>query len=182
MTDGQIVVPKVWRSELKLFVVFFVSCILCVVLSRKFPGSVISGELVEVAGYRVTLTLPMFWFVPLVTLGMAFFRIYDVRYVLDGNGIETRVGILSTFQRVTRVHYEDIRSAETEQSITERMMDIGDVFIGTSAQSGIEIALEGVAHPEAVLELINKERDRRQKIAQRPPVDLDEFSGRHADV
>lgn len=168
MTEGQIVIAKVWRSELKLFTVFFLACILSVVLSKHFPGSVVSGELITIGSYRVMMALPLFWLIPLLTLGMALFRIYDVKYVLDGTGIETRIGILSTFQRVTRVHYEDIRSAETEQSITERMMDIGDIFIGTSAQAGIEIAMEGVAHPAEILDMINRERDRRQKIMQRP--------------
>jgi uncharacterized membrane protein YdbT with pleckstrin-like domain len=168
MVEGEeLVIPKVWRSELKLILVFFIACVLCIVLSRQFPGSVMTGSLISWGSWKLMLSLPLYWLIPAITLMMAVIRIYDVRYIVDGSGIETRVGILSVHQRVTRIRFEDIRSAETEQSITERMLDIGDVFIGTAAQAGIEIALEGIASPESVQDMIHKERDRRQKLLQK---------------
>jgi uncharacterized membrane protein YdbT with pleckstrin-like domain len=163
----ELVIPKVWRSELKLILVFFIACVLSIILSRHFPGSVITGEVISIGSTKLVLSLPLYWLIPAITLMSAVVRIYDVKYVVDGSGIETRIGILSLHQRVTRIRFEDIRSAETEQSISERMLDIGDVFIGTAAQAGIEIAMEGIASPEEVQDMIHRERDRRQKLSQK---------------
>ena len=163
-----LVVRKVWRSELPSVLMFFVLGAASVYLTRLFPASVIRGPLFSIGGEQLFLRLPLLWFLPAAALSTALLRIYDVRYVLDGDGIEARTGIISLNQQVTRLRYEDIRSVEFKQSIWERLLDIGELEIGTAATSGVEIVLHGAACPGEVQNMILRERDRRQALARRP--------------
>lgn len=156
----EIVIPKVWRSEIKLIVGFVILGIASIILTQHFPESIISGRLFSVGSAHVELSIPLFWFMPLAALLLGVLRIYDVRYVIDSRGLEARVGILGLNQRITRVRYNDIRSAETEQTIIERMLNVGDVEVGTAATADIEIIFQGVAAPQELQSLIQRERDR----------------------
>ena len=167
MDSSSVAIPKVWRSELSLLVTFFLLCILSVVLSSYIEGSVIPGRLFGLGSSVVILKFPLFWLLPLSAWILMIFRMYDVRYRADSRGLEAISGILSLKQRITRVRYEDIRSIETEQTIIERMLDVGDVEVGTAATSGIEMTLFGVGAPCEVRDMIQIERDRREQLDQR---------------
>ncbi|RMG44027.1 MAG: PH domain-containing protein [Candidatus Dadabacteria bacterium] len=166
MIKGAIVIPRVWRAELSNVAMFVVFSILSIVLSRQYPWSVISGHLFTIGNSAFYLNLPLFWFLPLFPIGKAIYQIYNVKYIVDSRGVELRVGILSLRQRVVRVRYEDIRIVEKEQTISERILDIGTVEIGTAATGSIEIIFSGVAAPQEVQDMIQSERDRRQKLAR----------------
>lgn len=165
MNKKVINVPKTWRSEIKRLLIFAVLCVVSYYLTQYFPGSIITGSLFSLFGYTLYLSLPLFWFMPLLAAGNAFFRVYNVRFLIDNRGIKSQTGILALRQRITRIRFEDIRSIETEQSILDRMLNIGDVEIGTAATGGIEIVFQGVAAPLEVQIMIQTERDHRQKIA-----------------
>ena len=90
-------------------------------------------------------------------------KIYNVRYCVDKRGVEARTGILSNNQRITRVRYEDIRSLDTHQSLLDRFLDIGQVEVSTAASSAVEMVLAGIAVPEDVKRMLERERDKRQK-------------------
>lgn len=165
MAKGEIVIRKVWRSELKRVIVFFVLCGGSIAFSRLLPASVIRGVLFRYGDTTVYLALPLFWLVPFCFLSLLLVKIYDCRYLISSRGIEAREGILSLNQTVTRVRYEDIRGVETVQSIWDRVLDVGKLEISTSATGGVEIAMHGVASPKEIQDVLIGERDRRQQLA-----------------
>jgi uncharacterized membrane protein YdbT with pleckstrin-like domain len=158
-----IVIPKAWRSEITLLCVFIILTITSIYLSYELPGSIISGELFSIGGYALELRFPLFWLFPFGTLFLAVFRIYNVRYTVDERGIETRVGVLWTHQNIVRIRYEDILSIETTQSLLDRFLCIGNVWVGTAATGGTEIVMQGIGAPFEVQEMIQGERDIRQQ-------------------
>jgi len=166
-TDGEVCIPKVWRSELKLLLLFIVSSIFSVAGSWYFPATVIKGALFTLAGWRVECALPVLWLIPASIIVLATFRIYNVRYVLTSRGIDCYDWVLGP-QSVMSIRYEDIRSIETEQSILGRMFDVGDVLIGTAAQSSVEVIFHGIAAPTDVQQLVQRERDRRHQLEKTP--------------
>lgn len=166
MSEKTVVVSKTWRSEIRTVLLFVILSVASIYLSREFPAFTINGTLLNFGDYSLVLSLPLFWFLPAFAGLKAIYRIYNVRYAIDARGVEARVGILSTHQRITRVRFEDIRSVETEQSLMDRFFDIGMVEIGTAATGEIEICFEGIAAPTAVQEMIQAERDRRQKLSK----------------
>src|SRR5687767_1422910 len=139
MVKSELVVPKVWRSELKGVALFLFFCVLSKIFSDQFPGSVLTAPVFPIGGRMLELTLPLWWFLPFITLLHTTTKIYDVRYTIDRRGVQSRVGILALNQRITLVRYEDIRSIETEQTLLERMLDIGTVEISTAASGAVEV-------------------------------------------
>lgn len=163
--EKQIVIAKVWRSELPRVVVMLASCAVSVFLSLKFPGSVIRGELLTLGSRTVYLSLPLFWLVPFGIYLELLYRIYNVRYAMDPRFLEARLGVLSLSQNIVRVRYDDIRGVETDQTVLGRALDFGDVQVGTAATAGMEIVMRGIGAPREVREVIERERDRRIAIS-----------------
>ena len=162
-----VVIPKVWRSEIGRLGVFALLCVVSVVLSRYFPRSIIYGELITIGSTRIDLGLPLFWLCPAFALFELIFRIYNVRYEVNTRYIEARIGRLSFHQRLVRIRYEDIRGVETDQSLLERFLDIGNVNVGSAATDGMEVAMAGISAPLEVQEMIQSERDKRLKLQKR---------------
>jgi uncharacterized membrane protein YdbT with pleckstrin-like domain len=148
-----------------MLAVFLLLCAASKILSDLLPWSVISGELFRMGGKRIALSLPIFALMPLVALMYGVGRIYNVRYSVGAEGIESCEGILGINKTVTKVRFEDIRSIETIQNLMGRLLDFGNIEIGTAATGAIEITLHGVASPAEVQRLIQNERDRRLKVA-----------------
>jgi uncharacterized membrane protein YdbT with pleckstrin-like domain len=57
---------------------------------------------------------------------------------------------------VNQVGIRDIRSVNVKQNVIDRIVNIGDINIGTSGTSGIEIQISGIAKPTQVKDLILK--------------------------
>lgn len=165
MVRSELLIPKVWRSELWGVTLFLFLCVLSVWFSWEFPGTVITGKLLSFSSFSIVLRLPLLWFAPFITLMIVMGRIYNVRYVIDARGVEALVGRLSLEQRITRVRYEDIRSVEIDQSLWDRVLDIGTVLVSTAANAGVEVVLDGVAAPGEIQDMLQRERDSRQKAA-----------------
>jgi len=94
------------------------------------------------------------------------FKIYNVRYTVDAWGCHCKTGILSLRTRSTSVRYEDIRSIETDSSLLERIFDVGSVLISTASTAAVEVPFEGVAAPAEVRDMLQRERETRQRLAK----------------
>ncbi|HEX7364478.1 MAG TPA: PH domain-containing protein [Dehalococcoidia bacterium] len=77
------------------------------------------------------------------------FYVYPERVVLER-------GVLS--KHISQVLISDIRSIDTKYSFIERMVRVGDIWIGTAGMSGYEIVAEGMPNPKGVANLILKQR------------------------
>lgn len=159
MQFERLVLRKVWRSELFGMILFLGTLIAAPIISSYFPGSVIRGELLRVAGTVYYLRLPLAWLIPATILMTVLWRIYNVCYQIDAKGIEAREGILSLSQSITRIRYEDIRSIETFQTILGRIINVGTVEMGTAATGEVEIRMRGIASPKYFQELIQMRRE-----------------------
>lgn len=161
--EEAILISRVWRAKPRELIVFFTSLVLSVVLSLEYPSSVITVTLPQLADYIYVLTVPLWCFGPAGVLCHLVWWIYDAQYVLGARGLESREGIFSVNQRITRVSYEDIRSMEVKQNLLQRALDTGSVLIGTSATQGVEVTMAGIASPREVLATLQREKDRRKR-------------------
>lgn len=163
MSKDYVIIPKVWRSELKSIALFLIFSAMSIYLSNEYPASIIRGPIIEFETYGIYLWLPLWWMVPAVVLMLTIIRIYNVRYKVDQRGIEMRIGILSFHQRINRLRFEDIRNIEIEQTIIQRILDTGRLEVSTAATGTIEIIMEGIAAPNEVRSMLEREREIRQK-------------------
>lgn len=161
MIEGGIVVRRSWRSQWRRMIIFLVLSAASIFLSSYFPQSVIQGKLFPWGSQEVILVLPLFSLLPLFGLFNLMLPVYDGSFTIDNRGLETRIGILSLHQDITRIRYEDIRSIELMQSLMERALNVGTLAIGSAATGGIEIFFDGIAMPKELKNLIQQERDRR---------------------
>ena len=69
-------------------------------------------------------------------------------------------GILSPNLRTSRLLYKHVRGVEIEQSIVGRLLNIGDIHVGSdNSRSTAEIVLRGVRHPERIKDILLKRVD-----------------------
>jgi len=148
---------------MRLIIVFIIASIASVVGSAYLPFTRFPGSVISLGSWRVDVVLPLLWLAPLFFILLAIFRVYNVRFVLTSRGIDAYDWVLGP-QTVMSIRYEDIRSLETEQSIIGRMLDVGNLQIGTAAQSSVEVIFRGIASPGEVLKIIQRERDRRHQL------------------
>lgn len=166
MSSEEVVIARVWRSELVSLVIMAVSSVASVVLSHRFPDTVLTFEAFHYQDKSVVFTVPSLWLIPCAAFLTAFFRIYNVRYSIDSRGIEMRTGRLSLNQLITRIRFEDIRSIEAKQTLLEQLLDVGAVSMGTAATSGLEVVFSGIGSPRVIQGVIQREREARERLAK----------------
>lgn len=167
MLQGQLIIRRAWRSQLKRLAIYVVLAIACIVLSRQFPRTIVDGPLFTIGSHQLFLSLPLLSFLPLAALMSLIWPIYDGYFKIDNRGVELKTGVLSINQKIVRVRYEDIRSIEVAQSILDRVLDVGTIGVASAATEGIEIAYNGVAAPREIQDLMQSERDRRLRLADK---------------
>ncbi len=166
MIKSEVIIHKVWRSEVTRIAVFLILSVGCIVLSNKFTFLTLHGYLFSFAGYQVYLAFPVLWLIPISYLFSCIFKIYNVIYRVDNRGIESCSGRLSMKQSVNRVRYEDIRGIDINQTIIERMLDVGSIEIGTAASADNEVLLYGIDAPYEIKDMLERERDARLRSSQ----------------
>lgn len=50
---------------------------------------------------------------------------------------------------------KDMRAANLEQGIWQRLVGTGNIAIGTAASSGTEINIVGIQNPQSIVDVIN---------------------------
>ena len=96
----------------------------------------------------VLLFLDFLWF-----CARAFRRIFTV-YTITTYRLRFDEGIIT--RNEVEVRHKDIRATWLRQNIAERMMNYGDILIGTSATADAELSMDNVDDPKRILDLINQ--------------------------
>jgi len=81
---------------------------------------------------------------------------FSKRYVITNKMVKKRTGIIS--RNLAEIAIQDMRSINSRQTIVGRLLNYGDVCIGTAGTAGIEIVLDKIDNPKGVKELIQKQR------------------------
>jgi uncharacterized membrane protein YdbT with pleckstrin-like domain len=69
-----------------------------------------------------------------------------------------RRGILSKY--TNDVFHTSVRNIQVRQTFFQRLFDVGWIGISSSGQSGLEIEVDGIPHPEQVKQIIDDHCDR----------------------
>jgi len=77
---------------------------------------------------------------------------YSRRYFLTDYRVIVREGLFS--KRLVYAPYGKIQNVRVTKSISEQMMDIGDIYMDTSGGDQIELAMLDVRDPEGVERMI----------------------------
>jgi hypothetical protein len=98
-----------------------------------------------------------------IGVGLNLLRVYynDI-YILGAEKISREHGRISFFFSVPSINYSDIRGIIVQQGFWGRLLDFGNVLLGTAAYEGHELVLEGVKAPNELASLIEEFRKSNQ--------------------
>ena len=150
-----------WRSQFWNLIVFFLLIALTIALSEYVPQLILKGPLFTLGSRTYYLYLPIAILLPFFVLGKILIKMYDAKYIIDDEGVEAQVGLVSFNFRQPRLRWEDIRGVEPNQTLWERFLGIGKVLIGSAMKEDVEIVMDGVANPRAIQLLLDGERKKR---------------------
>lgn len=101
-------------------------------------------------GMYVVLAILLFC---LVWFSVLLFDILTTSYTLTNQRLRAVSGLFTHYE--VDIRLTDIRGVWLKQDLWEKLLGYGDISIGTSATSGMEIAIRDVNNPHAVLDLFH---------------------------
>ena len=102
-----------------------------------------------------------------IVLLWGYLKRFHTRYAITNRRLHIRRGILSRDVEETRL--ERVQDVKVSQGLGERVLGVGTVDFGTSAESGASCRFEGIANPDAVARQVD--RVVHEADAPAPPVD-----------
>lgn len=101
---------------------------------------------------RVIYVVIVALFVYLVAV--VIYRRYSWAYMIDGETIESREGLIA--RKLCSIRVRDLRNINVKQSLWQRLMGVGDVEFSSAGGSGIEVSFRGVSDPLQVKSLAQR--------------------------
>lgn len=89
-----------------------------------------------------------------IVLVWGYLKRFHTRYAITNRRIHVRRGILSRNIEETRL--DRVQDVRVQQGLGQRMLGVGTVDFGTSAESGAGFRFEGIANPDAVARQIDR--------------------------
>ncbi len=147
-----------WRSILG----FYLKGLLLVVLVGAIAAGITKVTDDEVDEALVTLVAVVA--LALVIVGGWVKRLFTT-YVISNHRLYIRRGIIARAEQQT--HITRVQNVNTNQSVLQRALQIGDVNFDTAAHDDFDFQFGGVAEPREVVEAVH----RAQREADSPAVD-----------
>ncbi|NNJ25425.1 PH domain-containing protein [Alienimonas chondri] len=88
----------------------------------------------------------------LIAMGIWWLRSRFETLTVTGQRTTFRFGLIS--RDTSEVQHDDIRNLQVEQSGFDRLLGVGDLFLSSSGQDGLEIHAYGIPHPEHVADVV----------------------------
>lgn len=145
----RIVLRPSFKSQLAP-IIMGVSCLMFAFrgLSTDLPLLILISKLA--AGFSIFFAL------------LAIVNIYNYKYILFEDFIQATEGILSLNMVLNKIKYQDIRLVETQKSILGRIINFGDVLIGSAATGTLEVVLRGVSNPDLIKDFVLKKASQKR--------------------
>jgi uncharacterized membrane protein YdbT with pleckstrin-like domain len=90
----------------------------------------------------------------LIVLVWGYLKRFATRYAITNRRLHIRRGILSRNIEETRL--DRVQDVRVKQGLGQRLLGVGTVDFGTSAESGAGFRFEGIARPDAVARQIDR--------------------------
>ena len=139
-----------WRSVLGFYLVGFVAAVAVGVVAALVLSTAV-GVGAFLAAFAVLLVVGLL-------------KRIDTRYTITSQRLHIRRGILSRSVQQTRL--ERVQNVNTDQSVLQRLLQIGTVDFDTAGTDDSDFVFAGVADPEAVVRAVD--RAQREALAEPP--------------
>ena len=129
-----------WRSVLA----FYIAGVVLVAIAAAI-GALVSGTVIAILAGGVVLA---------IVLLVGLLKRIATRYVITTERLHIRRGILSKATQETRI--QRVQNVNTDQSIVERLLQVGTVDFDTAGSDDSEFRFVGVGNPEEVVRAVDK--------------------------
>jgi uncharacterized membrane protein YdbT with pleckstrin-like domain len=129
-----------WRSILGFYILGLLAVAAAFVI-----GTLAADAAIGVAAAAVVLVIVLIW-------GWA--KRMTTRYAITNRRLHIRRGLLSKNVEETRL--DRVQDVRVKQGVGQRMLGVGTVDFGTSAESGAGFRFEGIANPDHVARQIDR--------------------------
>ncbi|MCB9030143.1 MAG: PH domain-containing protein [Deltaproteobacteria bacterium] len=148
---------NVYRSplaELPGIVIFFGLFISMFYFNREYPDTIqhIPLQLGDMLYFDISL--PLFGILPILSFAYVAHRLLDDKYVIDQDSLREISGLLSFNKKDMRIQFENIRGIEIDRNLYERLVNVGDLKVGSAMHEGIEAHLAGIRNPSKYRDII----------------------------
>jgi uncharacterized membrane protein YdbT with pleckstrin-like domain len=137
-----------WRATLGFYVLGFIAAVALGIVAGVIAGSTV-GVIVLVVAFAVV-----------VLVGLI--RRLATHYLVTTQRLRIRRGILS--RHVQQTQLDRVQNVNTNQSLFERVLQIGTVDFDTAGTEDSDFTFRGIADPEQVVGLV----DRAQRLSAPP--------------
>lgn len=98
-----------------------------------------------------------FWYyVTIILIPIAVIKRNSTILRIFEDSITVEKGWLS--KQYTEIHVDSLRSVSIHQSFNQRLLDIGNLLLSTSGESGYDVTIKGIRKPQQIRDLINQRR------------------------
>lgn len=115
----------------------------------RFPESVQDLDL-----FGFSFRLPFSALIPLMLIGIVIQKLYDSHYVVGSDYVREMNGLFSLHKDDIVIEMKDIRGVEIDRSIYGRIVNTGNLKIGTSAHDQNEIIIRYIRDPSYYRDVI----------------------------
>lgn len=154
---ARVVFHRSWRNEIPAIMLLVLSVLFSVYLVLDFPEIFLQDSNFNFLAFGNYSWLPSMlgaFLVPLVVLGFLIHRLFDDRFIITEDSIVAVNGLLSLKLCSSRVHFAHVRGVEVEQGIFQRLVNTGNLMVGSAAHLGQEVVMKGVGNPTYYREII----------------------------
>jgi uncharacterized membrane protein YdbT with pleckstrin-like domain len=114
-------------------------------------------------------------------VALVVFRRFNVRYVIDEDGIKALRGILSNNQVDSKLEYYQIRGMEIHRTLFQRLISTGDLHLRGATGNDTEVCFKGILYPYRVQKII-QQRHRLQGVDYRAQGEQEYRSENYAGI
>ena len=123
----------------------------------------LSGFLLPFLPFEVSWTTRFIEILVPLVIGLLIFlywwiQVKGTTLTLTTERTSCRRGILG--KSVTEVWHQDIRNVQFDQTLLQRILNVGSIGISSAGQNEVEVNVSGVPHPDKIKRLIDEHRRR----------------------
>jgi len=147
-----------WRSTLQFYLGGLVLAAGAGVIGALAAGTT-TGVAIGIAAFAIVLLV-------------GFLKRLSTHYILTNERLHIRRGLIAKHVQETRL--ERVQNVNTDQSVLQRMLQIGTVDFDTAGSGDSDFAFAGVAQPERVVAAVDRaHRTTEAQPPAAPPPDAD---------
>lgn len=145
--EESIVLYRSHLGELPAILLLIVSFVAMFFLSMQYPESIQRIPIQINPDLSFNLVIPLFGIIPIVIMGYLTHALCNFRYTIGPDFISETEGLVSSKKVDRRIEFDFIRGVEIERTLFGRIVNVGNLKIGSAMSSEIEICFQGIRDP-----------------------------------